>query len=264
MRRNLFSAAVVLAAFFGSAALAQESVTITTDPNDLARPISTLLDQLRAREKVSVTYEDPRYSNSSDIEDVTAKIARTPAGVVKSPHRSIVPKGRAISFVYAPHDFHSAQGAETALARMLQEYQTLGGPTFSVVGDHTRLHVVPAYVLDAEGNRARQGSILDTVITISAGPRDGGQLLQAICDEIRKQTGYEVGIGTGVPENNLDQYHTTDGIDHMSARSALESVLDKSTPPGSFVWDLYYDPGDKSYGLNFSYVAASRPKSATK
>jgi hypothetical protein len=40
----------------------------------------------------------------------------------------------------------------------------------------------------------------------------------------------------------------------MSARSAIEQMLDKVSRPGSFVWDLYYDPGDKSYGLNLSHI----------
>ncbi len=40
----------------------------------------------------------------------------------------------------------------------------------------------------------------------------------------------------------------------MTARSALEHVLDKVVAQGTFVWDLFYDPGDKTYGLNFAYA----------
>jgi len=54
---------VIFVALCCSVGSAQDSRTITSDPLDLSRPISTLLDQLRQREKIQVTYEDPRYSN---------------------------------------------------------------------------------------------------------------------------------------------------------------------------------------------------------
>ena len=156
--------------------------------------------------------------------------------------------------MYAPKDVRSLQQAELIVVRMLREYRLLGGPTFAVTRDANRLHVVPADVLDPEGNRIKQSSILDVLVSVPASPRDGAQLLQAICDELKKQTGFEIGIGPSAPSNSLEGYRTAEGIDKMSARSAIEHVLDKASRPGSFVWDLYYDPGDKSYGLNFSHI----------
>jgi hypothetical protein len=132
------------------------------------------------------------------------------------------------------------------------------------MSEGVRLHVVPVDVLDAAGNRTRQESILDTVVSVPGGPRDGGELLQAICDEVKKQAGYSIGVGPSAPSNDLNGYRTTEGIDGMSARSAIERLLDKSSRPGSFVWDLYYDPGDKSYGLNFSYVGPAAQPAAAK
>src|SRR5438270_6209189 len=88
--------------------VAQSTVTITSDPDDLSRPISTLLDQLRQRENISVTYEDPSYRNSADIRDVTDEVARnTMPGEKQFGHRIFVPKGKAIRFVYVPDDFRS-------------------------------------------------------------------------------------------------------------------------------------------------------------
>ena len=63
--RNAFQAALLLGTFF-LVATAQDSVTITSDPRELSRPISSLINQIRQREKVSVTYEDPRYLNPAD------------------------------------------------------------------------------------------------------------------------------------------------------------------------------------------------------
>jgi hypothetical protein len=42
---------VILVALFCAVGSAQDSRTITSDPTDLPRPISTLLDQLRQPEK---------------------------------------------------------------------------------------------------------------------------------------------------------------------------------------------------------------------
>jgi hypothetical protein len=43
------------------------------------------------------------------------------------------------------------------------------------------------------------------------------------------------------------------GRESQSGRAALEPLLDSATFPGSFVWDLYFGPGVKTYVLNFSY-----------
>jgi hypothetical protein len=252
---------VILAGCLASSGDAQDSVTISSDPKDLSRPISTLLDQLRKREKIAVTYEDPRYSNSADIQDVTSEVARnlSPAEE-KFGRRILVPHGKAITFVYASQDMRSPEGAEAVIERLLREYQALGGQTFTVRRDGARLHVVPSDLSNAAGDRVKQESILDTVISIPPGRRDGGEVLQAICDQAQKQTGYEIGVGPSVPGNNLARYRTDEGIENESARMALEHLLDKATLPGSFVWDLYYDPADGGYGLNFSYIGPAGPR----
>jgi hypothetical protein len=113
--------------------------------------------------------------------------------------------------------------------------------------------------LDAAGNRVRQDSILDTVISVPPARRDGGELLQQICDQIQKQTGYEIVIGPSAPQNSLTRYRTTEGIESQSARGALDHRLDRTTHPGSFVWDLYYGPDVKAYMLNFNDVGPAGP-----
>jgi hypothetical protein len=250
----------LLFGMFTLGAIAQDSVTITSDPGDLSRPISTLTDQIRQSEKVSITYEDPRYSNPADIQDVTAVVARNKSEAeMKYGHRTLVPRGRPFSFVYAPNDLRSPESAEATIVRMLQEYGMLGGPTFGVVRDGSRLHIVPVDVLDVAGDRVKQNSILDTVITIPQGQRDGGQLLEAICNQVSKRTGYEIWVGSGAPSNNLARYSTTEGIENETARIALGHLLDRLALPNSFDWDLYYDPGEKAYALNFDYTGPAGP-----
>jgi hypothetical protein len=244
----------------GLAALAQDSVTIASDPRDMSRPISTLVNQLRRGERISITYEDPRYENPADIEDVTAAVAKSSEEEKTVGPRILVPRGHPITFVYAAGDIRSRAGAESTLARMTREYDSVGGPTFVVVRDGVRLHILPSDILAASGSRVREGSIFETIVNVPQAQRDAGQLLRAICDQIQKQTGYGVKIGPSVPGNILSRYRSDTGVSNKSARVAIEDLLDRVSLAGSFDWDLYYDPADKAYMLNFSYVGpAAQP-----
>ena len=221
---------VLIVAACCSMAAPQNGITISGDPKDLSRPVSTLLNQLRKRERIPVSYEDPRYATRDDME------------------------GKNINFTYSPDEILTPEGPEIVLSRMLREYGASGGLTFALVQDGPRFRVIPNEVLNKAGVRVRQDSILDTVINVPAARRNGGELLQAICDEIKKQTGYEIGVGPSAPGNYLERYITTEGIINKSANSALQDLLDSATPRAAFVWDLYYDPADRGYGLNFAYV----------
>jgi hypothetical protein len=74
------------------------------------------------------------------------------------------------------------------------------------------------------------------------------------CYQIKKQAGYEIDFGPSAPVNALLSYSTTEGIDNLTAHAALARLLDRVSAPGNFVWDLYYDPANGGYGLNFAYV----------
>ncbi len=225
----------VVTSFLGLIASAQDSATITTRPELTARPVSALLQQLRTREGIAVTYEDPRDGKRSDMDE------------------------RPATFTYTRQELHAPDGADLVIARMLREYGANGGLIFRVVRDGARLHVVPEESFDASGARVRQEPILDTLINLPPRRRTGNQLLQEICDQIKEQTGHRVDIGPG--DAGLHDY-TTIGIENQTARAAFEKVWDNATSPGTFVWDLYYDPDDGGYGLNFSYVgpAGGPPK----
>jgi hypothetical protein len=123
---------------------------------DLSRPISTLINQMRQREKTSITYEDPRYSNAADIEDVTADVSKGSDTEKTYGPRKLAPKGHAITFVYAPTEVGSPEATKAAIERMLGEYSSLGGPAFIVERDGVRLHVLPSEVLNLNDDRVKQ------------------------------------------------------------------------------------------------------------
>jgi hypothetical protein len=207
--------------------VAQTSLTLATSPKETARPISALLGQLRNKERISVTYEDPRYAKRSDMDEKPAE------------------------FSYVPEELRTPELTQVMVARLLREYGASGGLTFAVVREGVRLHVVPSETVNASGQRIRQDSILDTVITIPPGRRTHNQLLQSICDEVKKETGYRIDVGSSDPAGTN---WTTQAVDRQTARAAIGQLLDSLATPGDFVWDLYYDPADGTYGLNFSYI----------
>ncbi len=248
-------------------ATAQELVTVKAPSDDLSRPISSAIDQIRKQSGASITYEDPRYVNQSDIEDVTDTVSKASGPEKRYGPRILIPKGHPITFVYAPSDMKTSTSAKAVLERLVREYALGGGPVFAVTQDGTRLHVVPNKVLDASGALVHQDSVLETVITVPPARRTGGQLLQAICDAVRSKTGNVIEIGPSLPSNYLARFETKEGITNLPAANAIANLLDAASPKAIFDWDLYYDPADRSYMLNFAYVdpaAVSEPTTTTR
>jgi len=248
-------------------ATAQEAVTVKAPSDDLSRPVSSVIDQIRKQTGASITYEDPRYVNQSDIEDVTDAVSKASDPGKKHGPRILIPKGHPLTFVYAPSDMKSPNSAKAVLERLVREYALAGGPAFEVTQDGTTLHVVPNQALDASGALVHQSNILETGITVPPAGRDGGQLLQAICDAVRSKTGNVIEIGPSAPGDYLARFETRDGIGNVATAKAIADLLDAASPKAIFDWDLdwdlYYDPADKSFMLNFAYAGpAAGPKQA--
>ena len=248
---------IFLCGCFTVLATAQEAVTAEAPSDDLSRPVSSVIKQIRKETGASITYEDPRFVNQSDVEDVTESVSKASDAEKKFGPRILIPKGHAITFVYLPSEIKDRHSAKVVLERLVREYALGGGPTFTVTQDANRLHVVPDRVLDASGALVHENSVLETVITVPAAQRNGGQLLQAICDAVRSKTGTKIEIGPSVPSNYLARFETKGGITNVPAATAIANLLDAASPKAIFDWDLYYDPADKSYMLNFAYVGSA-------
>jgi hypothetical protein len=245
---------IVVCVCFTALGTAQEAAIVKAPSDDLSRPVSSVITQIRKQTGVSITYEDPRYINQSDIEDVTDAVSKASDAEKKFGPRILIPKGHAITFVYAPSEMKTPTSAKAVLERLVREYALGGGPAFTVTEDANRLHVVPNQALDASGAFVHQNSIFETLITVPASQRNGGQMLQAICDAVRNKTGIEIEIGPSVPSNYLARFETKSGITNLPAAKAIANLLDAASPKSIFDWDLYFDPADKSYMLNFAYV----------
>ncbi len=147
-------------------ATAQELVTVKAPSDDLSPPVSSVTDQIRKQTGASITYEDPRYVNQSDIEDVTDAVSKASHPQKKHGPRILIPTGHAIKFVYATSEMKTPGSAKVVLERLVREYAVGGGPASAVTQDGTRLHVLPNQVLDASGALVHQSSVLETIITV--------------------------------------------------------------------------------------------------
>jgi len=125
-------------------ATAQEAVTVKAPSDDLSRSVSSVISQIRKQTGVSITYEDPRYINESDIEDVTDAVSKASDAEKKLGPRILIPKGHAITFVYAPSEMKAPTSAKAVLERLVREYALGGGrrsPSLRTPGGSTSCRI---------------------------------------------------------------------------------------------------------------------------
>jgi hypothetical protein len=256
---HLHRSVVLLSALLATSgqAPAQSSATISSvDSDNDGRPVSALIGPLRQTEAIAISYEDPRYRNAEDVQDVTEQVRQTGTDEDKNDSRTLVPKGPPMTFTYSPSP-HNVTAAFASVQRMLEEYGGLGGPSFRAFRSNGRIFVVPRDVKDEKGNRVFEGSVLETRISLPAKQRSGEELLATLCEAVERASGFRIDIGTGAPTNALLRYHTNEAFEDETARAILVKLLDGLSTRQAYVWDLYFGPGENAYALNFAYVESS-------
>lgn len=222
-----------------------------------ARPIAKAVETLIEKYGYVITYEDPRYQNSDDLEDVTAAVrkdlARYPAG--RAP-RVVGPRGGRLTIVLP---------SKEPMSILHEIVSAADHGHFRVEQDGGVFHVVPTETRDRDGNWLPQGSVLDVPISIPMESRTAYGTIDAICQAVSTAAHVEVGVGTGVrtgglrgpsgpPTYNLE-------ANNEIARSVLERALTLITPPNAnmkLTWFLFYgSPDDPSYALNIIMVASA-------
>lgn len=252
LHRSIVLLGAILAAH--SQAPAQSSATISSvDSDNDGRPVSALIGPFRQSEGIAISYEDPRYRNAEDLQDVTEQVRQTGRDEDKNDSRTLVPKGPPITFTYSPSP-RNVTAAFASVQRMLEEYGGLGGPSFRAFRSNGRIFVVPRDVKDEKGNRVVEGSVLETRISLPAKERSGDELLTAICEALEQASGFRIEVGTGAPNNALLHYRTNEAFEDRPARAILVKLLDGLSKRQTYVWDLYFGPGENVYALNFAYV----------
>jgi hypothetical protein len=140
------------------------------------RPVAKAIEVLESRCRCAITYEDPRYVNSNEIDDVTTQVRRDLANYKpgEAP-KVLIPKGGAISIEYDDSPA-SSQIEHTAmiLHQLLDAHQANGNAgQFRVEVNGQLIHVIPTGIKNQAGQMAPQESFLDAVITVPVEERRG-------------------------------------------------------------------------------------------
>ena len=204
---------------------------------------------------VTITYEDPRYEHSGDIQDVTEQVLKSPTASNK---RFLVPRGGVLQ---ADYEISLDTGQPVSVAATVQaivdaQNSLPVGGRFGVYQRGDAFHVVPVAARDSKGAWVEQRSILDTPITLSCAEMNGIELIDAILKQVKDASGVELGLsGTGFA-NILRRYKGSVAATGEPARDVLMRTLHSISP--RFTWLLLYDPQLHLYVFNLAF-AAERP-----
>ena len=230
-----------------------ESRDLTVDD---PRPVAEAIFRMIRQYPTIVTYEDPRYVYSEDIQDVTERVRRNASDTGR---RILVPKGGPLQVTYEVNtDSNQPVSCANVLAAILQAARVNpSGGRFAVKQQGEMFHVVPAQVRDISGKWVQQTPILDTPITLYVEQQDYHQLIEAIVAEVSKASGEKVVLYDDqfAPSfaNRIGRVNATNQPARDVLMTALHAMSDR------FTYRLLYDPGVKYYGLNL-HLAAEPPQ----
>jgi hypothetical protein len=224
------------------------------------RPVAKAIDILEDRYGWIMTYEDPRYSYSGDVTDVTMSVRRDldkykPGEAPKV----LVPKKGTLTFEY---NILTDSYLPSDPLMVLQELLTAQAASpnagrFRVEKIGRIMHVIPTEIRDTEGKLISQESVMDATISLAAGEDTYLQRVKDICVAVEKATKQQILI-SGINSAFFFQHKDQQQINRQKARDALSNLLETLGNETSWSWQLLYDPGVKWYVLNIGRVRKGR------
>lgn len=243
------------ASFAADVSSTEEQLSIS-DP----RPVAKALEVLSQRHAIAITYEDPPYAFERDLQDVTATVARSP---VQPGHRVLVPRGGTIQLTYPVSASGKLEDPDAVIRKVLDTHAATGGGThFRLIQDEYVFHVVPVSMRNSAGAWVELRPLLETPITVPVRPRTGTQIVDAICNALSTD---KVHVAVGMaPESALASEQVVEGGTNEPARDILSRSLKRLSREAGrrmgereereYVWQLFFDPGTKSYFLNLGLL----------
>ena len=200
------------------------------------RPLSAAILELEKVIKQPVTYEDPSYSYSADVEDRSNGL-RHASGV-----KVLLPKGGALNFSLMPSEVSDRTGTAKVLRRLVTAFNQSypDGAQFMVLDEEGLFHVIPRSSRSASGGVGPHASPLDVPLTLVMKDVSGLEALNAICAAIKAMTRTTILMGA----IDLNAFaHTTVSIssDKETGRTLLTQVLQVTAPGLS--WQLLTGAG---------------------
>lgn len=197
------------------------------------RPLEQVLEALEHKYGWVVNYEDPQYTAAQDVVNAPGNSTlRYPSGgsfTVDFPAGK-PDEGKTLQLIVDAYNHSKNPG----------QFELRHGPEnlFAVVG-------VAAH--DEKGAISKQSPPLDTPITIKAEDHYLNETLDALCQEVTKQSHVEVDLAVS-PRSLLGKTNAKIGGDKVPAREILEQII--AATHHTLYWQLLYDPANKIYFLN--------------
>jgi len=217
------------------------------------RPVRDVILQWERQYGWVITYEDPRFEYADDLEDVTLRVRKDlKAGEPIDPAKRIVgARERQLSVSYeTPESASDASARLEATNQLVKAFGEATGNTLIVSQSGTRVHILPGLIRDASGQSQPSKPILDTIISVPAQDRNGGEFLDAMCHALTDASGHRIFLGT-IPSNAMAQFHTKAGYQNIPAQHVLEDFLDRMPHGERYTWALLFL---KDYALNIHWV----------
>ena len=212
---------------------------------DHPRPVEQAMTLLERRYGWIVTYEDPPYIYSGDLDDLTK--VPTPDG-----GRALFPKARRLELpqpLPAPGDHPNPVALVNAVLKADSESNRQ--KTFRVFQSEYGLHVVPTWSRNVAGESMAIRPVLDARITLAGDAMSAHKFLELFCAAVSEATGTTMVLAT-VPRNLLLTRTVTLGVKNERAREVLIRVLQELGVP--LTWRLLYSPSQPQ-GFYLNIVA---------
>lgn len=220
------------------------------------RPVAAAVRELAARHGLVITYEDPRWTHASDIEDVTDKVRppAAPGAVASSEPRLLVPRTDSLGFTYDASDLKDGRRGVRAILERLVE---AAGSPFEIRDEGGMFHVVPLEALDAAGRPVPHVSPLDLPIDLPYERRTILETLKAILTAVCGVSDTPVSMGL-VWIEPFERLTVETGSQGQTARELLTDTMTVERLKTS--WLLFYDPRLEQYFFSVYPVRAPRAR----
>lgn len=216
------------------------------------RPLALALEKLQALTGIPVNYEDVRYENPADLEDVA-----TPEQRLRYPgYRLLVPRKGQVKASVGPHDPGSVADTVASVYALVASYRASGLPgDFKVDQANGMLYVAPTKMLNRAGSLQDVRPAMDTIVSMPYAERRAIDCLEAITRAVSTVIGTKIAVGA-FPLTSAEK-RVACGANGESARDTLAALLSKvSETPASY--ELLFDPMT-GYMLNLRFIARPGP-----
>ena len=220
------------------------------------RPMAEAALEIERMFSLAINYEDCSYVHSEDISDVTDREVKAETRLAYPKFRLLVPRATSLSLRLSEAQSKSLLESATAA---IGSYNSASRSTqFRLLEDQQSFTLLPSTCRSSDGSVKAFASPLEILVTLPAGPKNAGQLLNLVLQQLSKTSTYTVNLGQLPLTSFLNNSIMVSPGTH-TGRSAIGQII-RATLGASIVRDsketlngsyhLYFDPGLKVFMLN--------------